>query len=262
MPGDTVEPLGYSLLVLASTLAAAAVGFVIHKDPLVKTDNELILLSGESALGLAATLTAVVLGIITASSAADFDQANQAVATVAADTLDVDRILENYGPDAAPIRVQLRDALQHWAERLEDPKAYYAADSIAGYKVGGLSEPEIVYAAIANLKPSSGAQRELQQRALKIAGNRDLAEQRSLFVVGTASLPRIFVIMVLVWMVLEFLCFGLISPRTPAVYLLIVVSAFVVSSSLFLILELKDPIDGFIRVSVEPLHRVSALLDR
>lgn len=251
----------YSLVLLTSSLIAAGIGFLIHRDSLVKTEHELVLLSGESALALAATLTAVVLGIITASSASDFDDANHSVTTVAAAALDVDAILENYGPEAEPIRGQIKVGLQHWAERLRSPTEFYSGDAIDHF-TDGLSEDEVIYAAIANLEPTTDPQRELRARALKIAGSSDLAVQRQLFVVGSASLPRIFLITVLAWMILEFLCFGLISPRGNAVYLLIVVSAFVVSSSLFLILELKDPVDGLIRVSVEPLDRVLGLLDR
>lgn len=69
---------------------------------------------------------------------------------------------------------------------------------------------------------------------------------------GPAELPPVFLIAILAWIILEFLAFGLCSPRGPAVYLLILVAAVVVSSAMFLVLELKDPVTGFVRVSTEP----------
>jgi hypothetical protein len=41
-----------------------------------------------------------------------------------------------------------------------------------------------------------------------------------------------------------------------------VVASVVVSSSMFLIHELKDPITGYVRVSTEPLTHATELMDR
>jgi hypothetical protein len=72
----------------------------------------------------------------------------------------------------------------------------------------------------------------------------------------------VFLIAVLVWLVLEFLAFGLSSPRSPVVAMMTVVASVVVSSSMFLIHELKDPITGYVRVSTEPLTHATELMDR
>lgn len=254
-----MQPLVYSVIVLVCTVGAAAIGFLLHRRTVVREADDLVLLASGSALGLAATLTAVVVGLVTASAATEFEQANTAVATVAAEALDTDHILRSYGPDAAPIRLQLKQSVQRWTDRVQ---AGQGSDDRLGDSPGSgyRSDPEAIYAAVAGLTPTTDMQRELRERALALIGNPDLVQHRWLFTVQPESMPKVFFVVVLGWMILEFLCFGLCSPRGAAVYLLIGVAAVVVSSAMFLILELKDPINGYVRVSVEPLTRAITLM--
>lgn len=255
-----MEPLPIACLTLFGTLAAAALGYRLHYR-LIKTGDDSAPSAGESALGLAATLTAVVLGIVTASAAAEFDQANNAVASMAVGTAELGDLLESYGPEAASIRNQLKDLLRGLSE---DPNS--SNNNAAG--AGTLPDSSVrswtedVYAAVANLKPATELQKELRNRALLLIGDPDSAKQRWALAVRPAPLPAVFLVSVLAWLVLEFFAFGLCSPRSPVVALLLVVASVVVSSSVFLVLELKDPIAGYVRVSPEPLNRAIVLMDR
>lgn len=254
-----MQPLLLAGLLLVGTLAAAALGWRLHTRFVSKTGDGSAPSAG--ALGLAATLTAVVLGIVTASAAAEFDQANNAIASMAVGTADLGDLLESYGPEAEPIRAQLKEMLRSLPEALDSA---HSGDADAGARPGSIvrSWTEVVYAGVANLKPANDVQTELRNRALKLIGDPDGARERWAFVVAPAPLPPVFLIAVLVWLVLEFLAFGLCSPRSPVVVLLTVVASVVVSSSVFLVLELKDPITGYVRVSTAPLTQAIALMDR
>ena len=98
-----MEPLLFAGIVLVSTLAAAALGFRLRSESPTEGGDDLTVLAGGSALGLAATLTAVVLGIVTASAADEYEHANDAVATVAVGFAELGDVLHSYGPETAPI---------------------------------------------------------------------------------------------------------------------------------------------------------------
>lgn len=251
------QPLFFAGLVFVLTLSAAALGFWLHRGSLLDGADEMVLLAGGSAIGLAATLTAVVLGLVTASAADEFDQANRAVATAAADVLELNAILDSYGPDAAPARDQLRSSVRAWADQLASGQA--PGDEIHGRAAD--SHTEVIFADIADLKPTTDLQSALRSRALELVGNQgDVVQNRWFFTVRPSSLPPAFLLILLVWMVIEFFSFGLTSPRRAVVYLLIAVAALVISSAMFLVLELRDPIAGFIRVSSDPLNQAYAML--
>ena len=215
-------------------------------------------MAGGLPLGLASTLTAVVLGIVTASAADEYDQANDAVASVAVGFAELGDILHSYGQETAPIQSGIKQVLQNWTATLEGAQTNADAEALALPDSGSRSGTEAIYAAVASLKPATEVQKELRSRALNMIGNPTGAEKRWLFTVSSGQLPPVFLIAILAWIILEFLC----SPPRPAVYLLILVAAVVVSSAMFLVLELKDPITGFVRVSTEPLTRAIALFDQ
>lgn len=256
-----MQPLILSGLLFVGTLAAAALGWRLYTRIKPNTGDDPTSLAGGSALGLAATLTAVVLGIVTASAAAEFDQANNAIGTMAVGTAELGDLLKSYGPEAEPIREQLKEMLRSLPANLGSANGDHAdAGAHPGSPVRSWTED--VFAGVANLKPATELQKELRNRALDMIGDPDGAQQRWAFVVRPAPLPPVFLIAVLVWLVLEFLAFGLSSSRSPVVVLLTVVASAVVSSSVFLIMELKDPITGYVRVSTEPLTQAIALMDR
>ena len=62
-------------------------------------------------MGLVATMTALVLGMLVASAKASFDAQRQGVAQLAANAIVLDRFLAYYGEEAGPTRELLRDSV-------------------------------------------------------------------------------------------------------------------------------------------------------
>lgn len=258
-------PLFFSFFVLLVTLGAAAVGFLLQGvRPFVDQPDEQRA-SVRMAVGLMATLTAIVLGMVTSSAKDTFDQANQLVSGLAVDMITLDKVLDSYGPDTGAIRQQLLDDLRFRIARLEAPETYAEADLAA---VTLVPRAEMLYATVVSLNPTSELQKGLKARALDMIGGRvafgegNIAQKRWLFTVRPESVPTVFLAVVMIWLVLEFLCFGLFSPRRGTVYVAVLMAAVVLASAMFLLLELEDPIDGFFKVSVEPLRRAEILLNR
>ena len=65
-----------------------------------------------SGIGLIATMTALVLGLVTASAKQSFDDVDKSVRNVAADVFTLDGVLARYGPDAAPLRANLKAVVE------------------------------------------------------------------------------------------------------------------------------------------------------
>src|SRR6185436_18041951 len=59
-------------------------------------------------IGLIATMTALVLGLVTASAKSSFDNVNTAVKAFATQTLALDRALARYGSETGGIRKELK----------------------------------------------------------------------------------------------------------------------------------------------------------
>jgi uncharacterized membrane protein len=70
----------------------------------------------------------------------------------------------------------------------------------------------------------------------------------------------VFLTVLVLWLALLFTSFGLFTPPNPTTLTSLVVCALVVSSAIFLILELDRPFHGIIQVSGEPLRNALAQL--
>src|SRR6059036_3615978 len=69
------------------------------------------------ALGLVATMTAILLGLLISSAKSAFDTARSEVMQMAAKVALLDRVLVLYGPETADARRALRDAIAEGVRR-------------------------------------------------------------------------------------------------------------------------------------------------
>jgi hypothetical protein len=210
-------------------------------------------LSGESkdvvrlCMSLIATMTALILGLVTASAKSSFDAEDAAVHSAAADVLVLDRTLSAYGPDAQPLREQLHDVMRARVEassRGQSPLAVAAP---------GLSPGEKLLQGILALVPKDDAQRWQQSQALSIGS--DVLKTRWLSAIGeSSSVSTPFLVVIVFWLTTIFWSFGLFAPRNATVTAVLLLSALSVSASVFLILEMQTPFSGLLRISNAPLR--------
>jgi hypothetical protein len=199
------------------------------------------------AMGLVATMAALVLGLLVSSAKGSYDAERSEVIQMAAKVAFFDRVLTNYGPEAAGARAGfhevVKDAVrQMWPGEAGAP-AHLAPDTRAG---------NAVYSAIEGLSPHDDAQRKLKDQATTLAT--DFAQLRSLLVAqSVASISEPMLIILVSWLVVIFLGFSVLAPPNPTVIFALMVSALAVSGAIFLILELDQPFGGVIRISTEPM---------
>ena len=256
-----MNPLVFALVTIACTIAAAVLGSYIRTripaDHLGKDSQDVIRLG----MGLVATMTALLLGLVTAAAKGSFDSQDAAVRTAAANALALDRLLARYGPEAQPAREQLKLAV---AARLQAtwPESGAAAVHVSGAgQATGPAPLELIEDQILQLKPETPSQRWFQAESLKLT-EEILRTRWRLFGSAHASVSRTFLFVVIFWLAVTFGSFGLSAPRNGTVLTIFFLAATSVGAAVLLILELDGPFEGAIRISSESFRHALANLGR
>jgi hypothetical protein len=249
-------PLGFAAITFVCTFSCAWLGTVarskLPQAHVSKESQDVVRLG----MGLVATMTALLLGLVTAAAKGSFDSTDVAIRNGAAGILTLDRLLARYGPETKPARDLLRSTV---AERIEQT---FAAGEGPALTPGTTDIPaEQIENQILALAPSTDAQRWIKTEALKLCLEVLRTRWRLLGSAG-GSVPRVFLAVVIFWLAMTFASFGLAAPRNMTVSVALAISAFSVAAAVFLILELDGPFSGVIQVSAAPLQHALANLGR
>jgi len=244
-----MSPTAIGVVVFTCTFGGALAGLALRlrlPDHHVSKESRDTVKAG---IGLIATMTALVLGIITGSAKSSFDDVNAAIKRVSADLIALDRTLVRYGPETAPLREAIRNALVH---RME---AVWPADGSDPVIVDPSNENdgvEMVAARIQRLVPQTEEQRSLQSRAVELAES-ILQTRLLIFEDVRSGIPVPFLIILIFWLTVTFASFGVFAPRNATVIIALFLSALSVAAAVFLVLEMDGPFEGLIKVSSDPL---------
>lgn len=238
------------LLICGCLLASVMVGIRLRR---LLPDHHLSADSRDAvklAMGLVATMTALVLGLLVSSAKGTFDTERNEVLQMAAKVAFLDRVLVLYGPDAAQIRAQFHDAVAAATRRMWPDKARTPAQLNPNSDAGNA-----LYLAIQNLTPRDDTQRSLKAQATTVAV--EVGQLQFLLMAQSASsVSKPLMTAMLCWLVVIFLGFSLLAPPNATTAVALLAAVFSVAVGVFLILELDQPMSGFIRISSEPMLNV------
>src|SRR4029453_16523677 len=122
-----MSPLAVSLTVFAFVFGGVLVGMwlrsTLPKDHLDAETKDTV----KVGIGLVATMTALVLGLVTAAAKSSFDAGSAAVKQAAMNILALDRVLASYGPETRDIRKGVKELLGAridaiWSHGLSDSR--------------------------------------------------------------------------------------------------------------------------------------------
>src|SRR5262245_29649503 len=106
-----MKPIGLGTLTFACTFVSFVLGVwlsaALPEHHFSKESKETVKLG----IGLLATITALVLGLVTATAKSSFDDLNGTLKETAAEILTLDRTLARYGPETKEVRDSLKRAL-------------------------------------------------------------------------------------------------------------------------------------------------------
>lgn len=202
-------------------------------------------------IGLIATMSALVLGLVTASAKSAHDAVDDGLRHSAATLLTLDRTLARYGPETESIRQDLRSAVGARLQAVWPPDGAKPA-AVDPLRAGVVSHTERITDAIRALVPQNDVQRALQTRAIDLAEALLHARWLSLADNG-ATVPLPFLVVLVFWLAVTFASFGLFAPSNATVMTVFFVCAISVASAIFLVLEMESPFSGLLKVSPAPL---------
>jgi hypothetical protein len=199
--------------------------------------------------GTVATLTALVLGLLVSSAKSTFDTMNNGVVQGSAKMIILDRALARYGPEAKPVREQLKRTIAAGIEMVWPTEKTGVSALTAFERANGM---ELVQDKLSELTPQKDVQRQALAQAQQIVG--DLSQTRWLLIEQEQNqLPFPLLFILVFWLALLFVSFGLFSPPNVTALTVLFVGACAVSAAIFLVLELNQPLEGFIKISNAPL---------
>jgi hypothetical protein len=243
-----------SLVVFAIISAGALLGVrlrpLLSEEHLHPDSRDVV----KMATGLIGTLAALVLGLLIGSAKGSFDQKTSQVRQLTSSIILLDDLLAQYGPEAAPVRVRLRQGIAPLADRLwreeEGPAAKLVHFEATAESLAFENE-------LQHLSPNNDAQRSLQSRA--IAAFTEGAQVRlRLFAQTGGSIPTPFLVILVFWLSAIFVSFTLFARANLVVMASLSVCALSFAGAVFLILELDNPFTGLMGISSMVLR--SALL--
>ena len=207
------------------------------------------------ATGLIATMAALVLGLLIASAKTSYDTQSAEFMQVSAKLVLLDRTLGHCGSEATPAREFLRRLVAALLERIGD------ARSSQPVPFAPTASAEHMYDVLHKLVPQTEAQRTARTEALGITRDISLARWL-LFAQQHGSIPMPFLVLLVFWVTIIFLSFGLFAPANATVIATLFLCALSVSGAIYLILELDRPFAGLLQLSDSPLRNAIAHLGR
>ena len=251
-----MSPIHIALLSLVSVVGGAALGMFVRA---VLPQNHLSADTKDAvklAMGLVATMTALVLGLLVASAKGSYDAQRSQLIQMSAKFAFLDRVLANCGPDAPEVRAQLRTSVEQMIARIWPDNKSRQAELAPSTSSG-----QAVYEAIEKLSPQTDAQRAAKSQALQITV--ELGQMYwLLFEQAGTAISKPLLIVVVFWLAVLFLSFGLFTPRNGTAITALMASAVSVCAAIFLVLELDHPFSGLIGISSEPMRNALEHLGR
>ena len=242
---ETLISLVVLVIVFCSALLGMLVSRILPQNHLTDQTKSVVTVS----TGVVGTLTALVLGLLIAAASSSFDTKNQEVILIAADVIRVDRLLRRYGPEAEPLRDLLR---RYIAVKIHDLFAEETTKLPSSENPRPLALLEDLQDRLAALDASNPDQRWLQSQALQlvstIMGARWLLAEQN-----TMGIEVPLLVLVVFWLSLLFLSFGLFAPRNATAILALFLCALAVAGAIEMMQELNSPFEGTIRISSKPM---------
>jgi hypothetical protein len=245
-----------SLLVAFIIFCGGVAGLYLHRvvppSHLTRETQDVIRLG----IGMISVLSSLVLGLLIATAKGSYDISDQAVRHYAAELALLNETLRDYGgASSVP-----RDLLRKYTEGLlaDIWPTNGSVPHVSDQRTGLLMEH--VREQVRALAPVDDGQKWLKDQALAI--NVNLLRERWLLIGQQERSGSPIVLVILVsWITIIFMSFGLNAPRNATVGAAFLICSVAIGGSIFLILEMDRPLDGLMQISSLPLRNVLAQMN-
>jgi hypothetical protein len=205
------------------------------------------------AVSIVVTMAALVLGFVVSSAQSYYQAVESDFTDIAANVERLDAVLARLGPDAAEPRRQLRVALGSAVRKLWPGHS----TPLPGGGGGGMSEIGAVGDAVAALPAGDARRNALLQQAAGLSTSIE-ADAYKLMQLRQGRSQQALLVVILSWLVIVYLGFGLLSPRTSTAIVAMVASATAAAGAMFLVVELSSPLEGIVHIPPSVLESALA----
>src|SRR5580693_3910035 len=189
-----MNPMAISWISFGCVFGGAMVGMFFRRivpEHHLGTDSKDVI---KLAMGLLATMSALVLALLISSAKTSHDTQSGEVTQMAADFIQLDRVLAHYGPETKDARALLYQTV---AQGLGQTQTTYHS-GILDTRVTTASA-DVFFEKIQQLEPRSDFQRSLYAQAMQIGA--ELGRLRSLLLEQTGgSIPMPFLVVLVFWL--------------------------------------------------------------
>lgn len=200
-------------------------------------------------------MTSLVLGLMINSAKNTFEAIDHDLHIFATDIIVLDRTLRDYGADADPTRQKLIAYMERAAATAVSPKddPLVEGDRTSERMLDDVGD------SLSTLTPSNDDETALLASAKQQL--RNLVEQRWTIIEHTdGTIPVPLIAMLVAWLVLIFASFGYRAPKNAVVVTTFIMASLLISTSLYLIIDMDVPFSGPIQISEAPLKSALAEL--
>jgi len=252
-----MSPVAVSGVVFGCVFGGALLGMLLHfllpEEHLSSDTKEAVRLG----MALVATTVALVLGLLIGSAKSFYDTGNAEMTQLAADVVLLDRALAHYGPETQEIRADLSSSVA----RLVDSAGSETNSARTRFDPKAAEQQDALYDKIQRLSPGNENQKRLQALALEF-GTQIGHTRWLMFEQKTIPMPTLLLAMLMFWLTILFISFGMFVRPNVVVVTSLFVSALAVAGAILLIVELYQPYSGLIQVSDAPLRAALAQLGK
>jgi hypothetical protein len=239
--------------VFGGSIAGMALRMIVPKRHFSPEAQDVIKLG----LGLIVTMNALVLGLLISTAKSSYDTKRALIAQIGADVILADRSLALYGSEAEAARIALHELVAGLMEQIQSVGTLSRGTSSSELKVG----TQDFYQIVRKLSPRDDAQRTLKSEVLRIS--LEVAQIRaSALTQEDSSIPMPFLVVLIFWLTILFIGFGLFAPPNFTVAAALCVCAFSVAAAIFMVVEMDEAFVGVMRISGEPLRNAIAVIGK
>jgi hypothetical protein len=214
-----------------------------------------------AVVGLVTLLLALVLGNIVGSVHGFYATQKSELDNFATAVLQLDIALAEYGDETKDLRARLKEGVTKTYEMFWGPGNAADSNLEALNVAAALPNLRAIDAFLAGLNPQTPAQRQAVSVATADARLiQNLRIKMSLQLASPVSWPLL--VIAVVWSMLLFCGFGLVSQANGTTVIAMALGAFAVASAVFIIIELSHPYTGLFRIPPVALEQTIAAINR
>lgn len=200
-------------------------------------------------MAMLATLSAVVLGLLTGAAIGSLAEKEAEFRSAGVQFIVLDRELASYGPETSEARDVLKRTLTTRIDQIWPEEGGDVTLAALGSGAGVEAVRDLIFA----LTPATDKQRWLQTNALEVTKTIAASRWTTFEQIGS-RFPWAFFIIVVFWIAIIFVSFGLFAPRNASVLAALMIAALGLSGAVFMILEMDQPYGGVVKISSTPLR--------